>query len=165
MLKIGEYVVHSGHGVCTIIGISFNSTLNKNFLKLETVHNKMSIMMPEDKYESFIRPILPKEEILNHINSGKNMSNEYNKDNKERKNHFQELITSNNVDDTIQLLRYLYQLTIDKRKEKKTLGSFDSQFLQQAERKLFNELAISASISKEEAHNFIINILKDRDEE
>ena len=86
-------------------------------------------------------------------------------DNKERKNEFQELITSNNVNDTIQLLRYLYNLANDKKKEKKSLGSFDSQFLQQAERKLFNELAISANISKEEAHNYIINALKDPVEE
>ena len=103
--------------------------------------------------------------IIKHINEGSNLSNEYNKDNKERKNEFQELVTSNNVIDTIQLLRYLYQLAIDKKKEKKSLGSFDSQFLQQAERKLFNELAIAANISKEEAHNYIINILKNNDEE
>ena len=165
MFKIGDFVVHSGHGVCTIQSVSYNTTLNKNFYKLETIHNKMSIMMPEDKISQFLRPILSKEELLTHINLGKDYSNEYNKDNKERKNQFQELVTSNNIDDTIQLLRYLYQLSNDKKREKKTLGSFDSQFLQQAERKLFNELAISANISKEEAHTFIINILKDPIEE
>ena len=165
MYKIGDYVVHNGHGVCTILDEVFNQTMNKEFLKLETVHNKMSIMMPKDKTNDFLRPILSKEEIIRHINEGSNLSNDYNKDNKERKNQFQELVTSNNINDTIQLLRYLYQLAADKKKEKKSLGSFDSQFLQQAERKLFNELAITAEISKEEAHNYIINILKDNEEE
>ena len=163
MYKIGDYVVHNGHGVCTILDEVFNQTLNKEFYKLETVHNKMSIMMPKDKTSEFLRPILSKEEIIRQINEGSNLSKEYNKDNKERKNEFQELVTSNNVCDTIQLLRYLYQLAIDKKKEKKSLGSFDSQFLQQAERKLFNELAITADISKEEAHNYIISILKDNE--
>ena len=164
MYKIGDYVVHNGHGVCTILDETFNQTLNKEFLKLETIHNKMSIMMPKDKINDFLRPILSKEEIIKYINEGSNYSNEYNKDNKERKNEFQELITSNNIADTVKLLRFLYQLSIDKKKEKKTLGSFDSQFLQQAERKLFNELAISADISKEEAHLYIINFLKDNEE-
>ena len=105
-----------------------------------------------------------KDEIIKSINEGATYSKDYNKDNKERKNEFQELITSNNIADTVKLLRFLYQLSIDKKKEKKTLGSFDSQFLQQAERKLFNELAISADISKEEAHLYIINVLKDDEE-
>ena len=165
MYKIGDYVVHNGHGVCTILDESFNQTMNKTFLKLETVHNKMSIMMPKDKTDLFLRPILSKEEIIKAINEGSTYSKDYNKDNKERKNEFQELVTSNKIADTIQLLRFLYQLASDKKKEKKSLGSFDSQFLQQAERKLFNELAISANISKEEAHTFIINILKDPIEE
>lgn len=165
MYKIGDYVVHNGHGVCTILDETFNQTMNKTFLKLETIHNKMSIMMPKDKSNEFLRPILIKDELIKEINNGINYSKNYNKDNKERKNEFQELITSNNVSDTIKLLRYLYQLSIDKKKEKKSLGSFDSQFLQQAERKLFNELAISANISKEEAHLYIINILKDSEEE
>ena len=165
MYKIGDFVVHNGHGVCTILDEVFNSTMNKVFLKLETVHNKMSIMMPKDKSDEFLRPILSKEEIINEINKGSTYSNEYTKDNKDRKNEFQNLITSNNVSDTIRLLRFLYQLSIDKKNEKKSLGSFDSQFLQQAERKLYNELAISANISKEEAHTFIINVLKDNPEE
>ena len=165
MYKIGDYVVHNGHGVCTILDETFNETMNKSFFKLETIHNKMSIMMPKDKTDAFLRPILSKDEIIKAINEGINYSKEYNKDNKERKNEFQELVTSNNINDTIKLLRFLYQLSIDKKKEKKTLGSFDSQFLQQAERKLFNELAISANISKEEAHLYIINVLKDNDDE
>lgn len=165
MFKIGDFVVHNGHGVCTIIDETFNSTMNKTFLKLETVHNKMSIMMPKDKMNDFLRPILSKDVLVKSINDGANISNEYNKDNKERKNEFQELITSNDVNDTIKLLRFLYNISNDKKKEKKSLGSFDSQFLQQAERKLFNELAISANISKEEAHNYIINVLKDPIEE
>lgn len=165
MYKIGDFVIHNGHGVCTILDETFNTTMNKTFLKLETVHNKMSIMMPKDKSDDFLRPILSKDEIIKQINIGASYSKEYNKDNKERKNEFQELVTSNNIVDTIKLLRYLYQLSIDKKKEKKSLGSFDSQFLQQAERKLFNELAISANISKEEAHTYIISILKDPNEE
>ena len=110
MYKIGDYVVHNGHGVCTILDESFNQTMNKTFLKLETIHNKMSIMMPKDKTDVFLRPVLSKEEIIKEINEGANYSKEYNQDNKERKNEFQELITSNNVADTIKLLRFLYSL-------------------------------------------------------
>ena len=76
MYKIGDYVVHNGHGVCTILDEVFNQTLNKEFYKLETVHNKMSIMMPKDKTSEFLRPILSKEEIIRQINEGSNLSKE-----------------------------------------------------------------------------------------
>ena len=49
----------------------------------------------------------------------------------------------------------LYTIADEKKKEKKVLGSFDTQFLQQAERKLFNEVAIACSMSKQEAEEYI----------
>lgn len=160
MFKIGDYVVHSGHGVCSIIDKYTNPTFNKDFYKLETIHNKMTIMMPLDKADAFLRPVIEKNELLQIINASVEISDEYPKDNKERKNEFQILVTSNNINDTIKLLKCLYKLNDDKKKEKKTLGSFDTQFLQQAERKLFNEIAISAKMTKEEAHMYLSERLK-----
>ncbi len=57
MMIIGNYIVHSGHGVCTIVDKKFNTNMNKNFFYLKTVSNNMSIMIPEDKVDDFLRPI------------------------------------------------------------------------------------------------------------
>lgn len=154
MYKSGDYVVHNGHGVCLIIEKIHNENLNKDFYKLETIHNKMSIMMPMDKVEDFLRPILTKVEMTEALNNSFLVSSEYIKDNKERKIHFQNLVLSKDINDTIKLLKELYHLAEEKKKEKKSLGSFDSQFLQQAERKLFNEIAITMDITSMEARTY-----------
>ncbi|MDE5715941.1 MAG: hypothetical protein K2I42_07430 [Anaeroplasmataceae bacterium] len=160
MFVIGDYVMHNGHGLCIILDQIHNDSLNNDFYKLQTIHNKMSIMMPCDKANSFLRPILTKQNLTKAISDSVVLSSEYMKDNKERKIKFQQLITSNNITDTIQLLKMLYHLIEDKKLEKKTLGSFDTQFLQQAEKKLFNETAIVLNMNLEDAKNYIYERLK-----
>ncbi len=160
MFKKEDYVVHSGHGLCRVLDLVHNESLNKDFYKLQTMHNQMTIMMPCDNASAYLRPILTKDSITNAMNQSFKISNEYIKDNKERKAAFQLLVTSNDIQDTIKLLKMLYHLLEDKRQEKKTLGSFDTQFLQQAERKLLNELSVAMKISKEEALALMYDRLK-----
>lgn len=160
MLNIGEYIVHSGHGVCTIVDKKFNENFNKHFFYLKTVSNNMSIMIPEDKVETFLRPILAKDECENIINQASTLEIDYIKDNKERKNQFQVLVSSNKFIDTLHLLKNLFALSEEKKKEKKTLGSFDTQFFQQAYRKAIDEIAIVLEISKLQADELITTKLK-----
>lgn len=160
MYKVGDYVVHNGHGVCIIIDEIISLEPQKNCFKLQTISNKMNILMPCEKTSCFLRPLLSIEEIKKAIHQTALESISYTKDNKERKIQFQGLITSNEISDTLSLLFQLYQLQDDKKKEKKNLGSFDSQFLQQAERKIVNEIAIAANITKEEAQKYILAQLK-----
>ena len=147
MLNIGEYIVHSGHGVCTIVDKKFNESLNKYFFNLKTVSNNMSIMIPEYKVDIFLRPILNKDECIKFINQASTIEINYIKDNKERKVQFQTMISSNKFIDTLHLLKNLYALSDEKRKEKKTLGSFDTQFFQQAYRKAIDEVSIVLEIT------------------
>ena len=157
MYQIGDYVVHNGHGLCSVLDVR---TEGFGFYRLETYHNKMLIMMPIDKAPLFLRPILSKAEIYKALNDSVLLSEEYIKDNKERKLQFQQLVTSNNIVDTLHLLKMIYQIIEDRKLEKKTLGSFDTQFLQQAERKLFNEIAVATGITKEEAQSVVYERLK-----
>ena len=157
MYQIGDYVVHNGHGLCSVIEIIEKE---QSYYRLETYHNKMSIMMPMDKAPLFLRPILSKTEVNKALNDSVLLSDEYIKDNKERKIYFQQLVISNNIMDTLHLLKMLYRITEDRKLEKKTLGSFDTQFLQQAERKLFNEVAVATGITKDEAQSVVFERLK-----
>lgn len=157
MYQIGDYVVHNGHGLCSVLEVNTEAS---GFYKLETYHNKMMIMMPMDKAPLFLRSILSKAEVYKALNDSVLLSDEYIKDNKERKIQFQQLVTSNNIMDTLHLLKMIYHISEDRRLEKKTLGSFDTQFLQQAERKLFNEVAVATGITKDEAQSVIYERLK-----
>ncbi len=158
MFEIGDYVVHNGHGLCTILEVHMED--ENSFYKLETYHNKMLIKMPLEKANAFLRPMLNKSMIQKALNDALLLSNQYTKDNKERKILFQQLIVSNDIMDTLHLLKMLYHIADDKRLEKKTLGSFDSQFLQMAERKLNNEVAVALEITKDEANSLISDCLK-----
>ncbi len=155
MFEVGSYVVHSGHGVCLIKEIISN---DKSYFKLQTVHNGMTIMMPCENAKVFLRPILSKNEIKTSIDKISLNKDTYVKDNKERKLYFQSLVTSNDICNTLLLIKLLYQLVEDKKKEKKNLGSFDSQFLQQAEKKLFYEMAIASGQTKDECKDYIHRI-------
>lgn len=160
MFNVGDFVVHNGHGLCSILEITHNDSLNTDFYKLQTNHNKMTIMMPVDKAPLFLRPMLTKKTILDALEISVSYSDDYVKDNKERKVVFHDLLTSNDITDTIKLLKMLYHLSSDKKLEKKSLGSFDTQFLQQAERKLFNEVEISCGLSRTEVQSLIFSYLK-----
>ncbi|MDE7161643.1 MAG: hypothetical protein K2N65_02665, partial [Anaeroplasmataceae bacterium] len=151
MFELGDYVVHSGHGLCTVV----EKNIDEQYYKLETYHNKMSIKIPMEKASLFLRSMLTKTAILKAINDSVLLSDEYNADNKERKAQFQKLVFSNDIMDTLALLKMLYHMIDVKKAEKKTLGSFDTQFLQQAERKLFNEVAVATGITKDEAQALI----------
>lgn len=156
MFEIGEYVVHSGHGLCTILEIN----VEEQFYKLETYHNKMLIKIPMDKAPLFLRSILSKNEIFKALNEAAFLPCDYTKDNKERKLQFQKLVFSNDIMDTLSILKMLYHMIEVKKLEKKTLGSFDTQFLQQAERKLFNEVAVATNMTKDEAQSLVFERLK-----
>ncbi|HIT49732.1 MAG TPA: hypothetical protein IAD46_01765, partial [Candidatus Pelethenecus faecipullorum] len=84
----------------------------------------------------------------------------YSKDNKERRNQFQTLLSSNRLQDTLLLLKSLYSLADEKKKERKMLGSFDSQFFQQALKKASEELMFSMNLSKTEALELLEKTLK-----
>lgn len=158
MFKVGDYVVHNGHGLCTILEVY--TMEEDSYYKLETYHNKMLIKMPIEKANLFLRPMLSKSMIQKALNDSLLLSSQYTKDNKERKILFQQLIISNDIMDTLHLLKMLYHLAEDKRLEKKTLGSFDSQFLQTAERKLYNEVSVALDITRDEANSLIAERLK-----
>ncbi|MDE6047201.1 MAG: hypothetical protein K2M08_03485 [Anaeroplasmataceae bacterium] len=157
MYQIGDFVVHSGHGLCSVLEVH---TEESSYYRLETYHNKMLITLPMDKAPLFLRPILSKTDVFKALNDSVLLSEEYIKDNKERKIQFQQLVTSNNIMDTLHLLKMIYHIAEDRRLEKKTLGSFDTQFLQQAERKLFNEVAVATGITKDEAQAVVCERLK-----
>lgn len=160
MFKIGDYVVHSGHGVCIIVEKKYNENFNKYFFNLKTVSNNLSIMVPEEKLESLLRPILLKNSCLEIIESSINKNISYSKDNKIRKNEFQKLASSNSLDDTLYLLKCIYHLIEERKKEKKIIGSVDSNFFQQANKKAIDEISIVLEMSKLETENFLYERLK-----
>ena len=66
MFEIGDYVVHNGHGLCTILEVHLED--ENSFYKLETYHNKMLIKMPLEKANAFLRPMLNKSMIQKALN-------------------------------------------------------------------------------------------------
>lgn len=141
MYEVGKYVVHNGHGVCKINAI-IEANPNENFYNLIAISNNMSIKMSCDKAANFLRPILTYDNLTKILDNAYLLSSKYIKDNKERKNQFQKLISSNDINDSLTLLKMICNLAYDKKNEKKTLGTIDTHFLQQVERKLIFEIAI-----------------------
>ena len=160
MYWIGDIVVHSGHGVCRITDKKTNPEMNKDFFQLKTVSNQLTIMIPEDKVDEFLRPVISKDFFLQNLDLTKGKAINYSKDNKERRNQFQTLLSSNRLQDTLLLLKSLYSLADEKKKERKMLGSFDSQFFQQALKKASEELMFSMNLSKTEALELLEKTLK-----
>ena len=70
----------------------------------------MLIKMPLEKANAFLRPMLNKSMIQKALNDALLLSNQYTKDNKERKILFQQLIVSNDIMDTLHLLKMLYHI-------------------------------------------------------
>ncbi len=154
-LTVGDYVVHSGYGVCSVVEKKLNQQLNKYFFLLKTTSTNLSIMIPEEKIDLFLRPVTDKKTCLSVFEQSKTKCIEYSKDNKIRKTQFQSLVDANTFQDSLYLLKCLYALMEEKKKEKKTLGSFDTQFLQQAQRKVLDEMVLVLDLSKVQAEELL----------
>lgn len=156
MFKAGEYIIYNNN-VCRIKEIR-----NKEFYVMNPVDDEsLTITLPVDN--NSIKEVMNKKEALNLIDNildvevldidGKLLEKEYKK-----------LIKSDDIYDKIKIIKTSYMRNIIRENNGKKLSETDNNYLNKAEKVVYNELAISLNKSFDETKEFIMNTLKEKSE-
>lgn len=161
MFQTGDTILYGTHGVCTIQSIeemNFSGQKQEYYI-LNPVYNKAStIYVPihNEKLTAKMNRILSAEEIYELIHSMPDEKTIWIENESARKERFQQIVSGNNRQELVQLIKTLY-LHQEKQKEKgKKLHIADERFLKEAEKLLYNEFALVLKMEPNQVLPFIM---------
>ncbi|MCQ2548210.1 MAG: hypothetical protein MJ145_04320 [Clostridia bacterium] len=159
MYKVGDYIVYSKRGVCKIleIGPVEDSGMDDEFYTIEPVFDRGTIFVPLGMTDQ-LRPVMTADEameVIMHIPDvpirDVNLHRPY-----DIKNALASKISSINLDDLIEVLKIINRKRINAESTGKQLSTTDLNYLGQAEKLFYGELAIALGMDIGEVHEFVI---------
>ena len=148
--KVNDKVVHCREGLSTIVGET-NIAGNDYFVVVSQKGERENIYVLKSRTENIIRPVMDQEQAQAVIDYMKTVEPGFISNTKQRRDLYKKKLLSGNVYDlaflSVQLYFFNYLNSIG---QVVKLGPTDLQMLKDAESILFDELAISFNIPREE---------------
>ena len=158
--KVGDRVVHAREGLSTIMSTTVIGD-NEYFVVVSDKGDKENIYVLKSRTENIIRPIMSSEESQKVIEYMKSVNAEFLSNTKQRRDLYRKKLLSGNVLDLAYLSRQLYFYNYyNANGQVVKLGPTDLQMLKDAEKILFDELAISFDVNREELPKKIEELIK-----
>ncbi len=158
--KVGERVVHSREGLSTIKDMTSISG-NEYFVVVSDKGDRENIYVLKNRTENIIRPIMSLEEANELINYMKSVEAEFISNTKQRRDQYRKRLLSGMVKDLAYLTKQLYFFNYyNSIGQVVKLGPTDLQMLKDAERVLYDELAISFGIDRDSVSQKVENLIK-----
>lgn len=158
MFKVGEYLVYR-KDVCKVKEIK--ETDNGLFYQLVPVDDEtLKIEVPVENKDNCLRKVISKTELDNLL---KEMQTIETIDCNERmlEIEYKQLLSTGNKEDIIKVLKTAYLRIQDRIKNKKKIIEKDTNYLEKAEKLLFNEFMVVLNLTYEETKNYIIGMFKE----
>lgn len=159
MYDIGQLIVYSSRGVCRVKDIQMMRVDNEErlYYKLEPLFQDCSILIPTDSSETFVRPIMTREEAENLIDQIPTIHAEafHSHATREVAEHYEAVL---NTHDTLELLEMTMSIYAKKKyaeRHNRKFGSVDEHFMKRAEDLLFGELSAALCIPRNEVQQYI----------
>lgn len=161
MFEIGQNVVSKNSGVCKIvdkerkdfgIGEQMYFILEPCF-RADSALSKVYI--PEKSAETQLRYVMEKQEVLSLIGTLSSLERLWYADPKIRRQKFEEIYKSGNIQKICQLIKSLYLQNEEMKKLKKTLSMLDRDFLDKLQKDINEEFAIALDMDLAEVPSFI----------
>lgn len=157
MYKVNDYLVYK-KDVCRVKEIRKNKINGSDYYILVPIDDDSLIIdVPIDNRMGFIRDIISKEDAEKLIENIPNIEPITNIDFKYIENTYKELIRNGSYEDLVKIIKTTYLRNEERASNKKKLSDKDTKYFEQAEKYLYNELAISFRISFDEVKEYIIN--------
>ena len=158
--KVNDRVVHCREGLSTIVGETIIAG-NEYFVVNSDKGDKENIYVLKTKTENIIRPVMNVDEANKVIEYMKTVDAAFVSNTKQRRDLYKRKLLSGNVLDLAFLSRQLYfYLLYNEQGQLVKLGPTDLQMLKDAEAILYDELAMSFNIDRDEVYNKITELLK-----
>lgn len=161
MFKINDIVIHCREGLSTIIAM--NNMNGKDYFLVRTNQAvSETIYVPVETAQNIIRPIMNEKEADEVLKYIKGIKKEFNTNTKQRRDAYKKRLSSGDVKDIAFLYRqlYFYEKIGGENNEEIKLGPVDLDMLTYAKNMLFDELALSYRIEKNEVESFIEKRMK-----
>lgn len=155
MYKINDIVVYR-KDVCRIKDIRRNALSGESYYIMVPIDDDSLIIdVPTENRLGLIRNVINREDANKLIDSiptigvidinDKNIENEYRK-----------LLSEDSLENLVKIIKTAYLRNNERLLNKKKISEKDDNYLKKAEKKLYNELAISLGMGYDEAREYII---------
>ncbi len=159
MFNVGEYVVYGSGEICRIdekTSKSFDGRSYAEYCKLIPVDSMNSTYyIPADRMEKSVRKLLTREEIYKIIDSMPNATGIWFSDKNERKEHFGEMLKSDNFSGMINMMKSIYEERECRNASGKQLTASDERAFSTAENIINREFAFVLGIKTDDVEKFI----------
>ena len=158
--KVGDRVIHSREGLSTITNTTVIAD-NEYFVVVPDKGDHGNIYVLKSRTENIIRPIMSYDEAKKVVDYIKTVKAEFISNTKQRRDQYRRRLLSGNVYDLAYLSTQLYFFNYyNSHGQVVKLGPTDLQMLKDAEAILYDELAMSFNIDRDEVYNKITELLK-----
>lgn len=160
MFEVNDYVVYGTIGVCQVEEICDSpmggADSSRKYYMLKPVYNVGNkVYTPVDSLKVSIRKILTEQEAWELIHNIREISTIWVGDEKMRENLYKAAIKSNDCHEWIKIIKTLYMRKEQRIAEGKQITATDSRYMQEAEKLLYGELALSLNIDRDKVVDYI----------
>lgn len=166
MFKIGDQIIYSAHGICTIDDICEEtvSGVTKNYYKLHPMgdKNRLTISTPVDNDKVVMLALLDKKEALEIMESFKSPGIDWIEDSRARLQKYTGLMNSGDRQGIAKLVNTLIRKKIEAKEQEKKMYEKDHKIFNGAQTILFHELALALATTFEEVNLKATRLVKER---
>ena len=165
MFQTGDYIVYGSRGVCRVdkIGpLDFSGhEKGKLYYTLLPYYVEGSIVyVPVEANSAIMRPIMTKEEALALIDEIPQIEELWINDERSRETAYKEAVKSCDNRELIRIIKTIYQRGKSRMAAGKRMTVADNKYFKMAEDNLYAELAVTLSMSRDEAKDFVTEHVK-----
>lgn len=160
----GDHIIYGTKGVCCVkdIGtLDFSSSADRLYYTLEPLYLSGSVIYaPVETKGTVVRAVMSREEALQLIDSIPEIEELWIRDEKSRENSYKEAIKGCDSRELVRIIKTIYTRGRSRMAEGKKITVADNKYFKIAEENLYGELAVSLSMSRDEAKDFVTEHVK-----
>lgn len=159
MFKLNAYIIYGSTGVCQITDITTEENGNGEiqYYVLKPVYqDNLIIKVPVNSQSVLMRPIITRDEVDSLIAEMPEIEAIWIEDMRERRNMYQAALKSVNTDEMAKIIKTICVEKEARNSIGKKLPLTDENMMNEAERKLYQEIATALNISPDEVLPYIL---------
>ena len=154
MFKVGEYLVYR-KSVCQVKDIKEKDG-NKYYQLVPIDDDSLKIEIPVDNPDNVLRALISREELDSLINKMPTIELIECND-KMIELEYRNLLSTGNKEDIIKVIKTAYLRNKARIENKKKISEKDNNYLEKAEKLLYNEFSVVLNLSFDDTRQYIIN--------
>jgi CarD family transcriptional regulator len=166
MFSIGDSFIYSGHGILELTDIRKMNGDNETrmyYVLKPVLGNSFTLYVPvgDENLEAKMKQLLSADEVYKFIGEMPGKDSVWIEDENERRQFFKEVLSNGDRDSLIRLIKSVFLRKGELNAAGRKLHTADEQFMKDAEKILYDEIAYVLGIKRENVLPFILSQLED----